>query len=110
MIEEAIARHGAVHVDTIQDALAKIAPSWTSLSFIAQDLITHLAAEGFCADDCVPVLSDCYRLTPTANRRLGKGPTSSGALTTWVTISQCGPSAEDETRYRSGRDEQRSCE
>jgi hypothetical protein len=25
MIEEAIARHGAVHVDTIQDALAKIA-------------------------------------------------------------------------------------
>ena len=25
MIEEAIARHGALHVDTIQDALAKIA-------------------------------------------------------------------------------------
>jgi hypothetical protein len=32
-----------------------LAPSWMSLSFIAQDLITCLAAEDFCADDRFPI-------------------------------------------------------
>jgi hypothetical protein len=29
----------------------EVAASWMSLSFIAPDSITHLAAEEFCADD-----------------------------------------------------------
>lgn len=32
-----------------------LAPSWMSLSFIAQDLITRLAADDFCADDRFPI-------------------------------------------------------